>query len=275
MERTTLSRWLLRSVLAAALIFFYAPIASVIVFSFNASTSATVWAGFSLRWYGELSDNQDILRAARLSLLIATMSATGATILGTLVSYALSRFGRFRSRPLLAVMATAPLVMPEIIIGVSMLLLFVGLQSWIGWPDGRGILTMTLAHITYTAAYAVVVIQGRLVSLDRSIEEAALDLGAKPIVVFFLITVPMIAPAMVASWLLGFSISLDNVVVSQFTSGPGSTTLPLLIFSLVRHGVKPDINVVATLFVAVAIFVTIGLSLAQKWRGMRQAGKSD
>ncbi len=275
MERTTLSRWLLRSVLAAALIFFYAPIASVIVFSFNASTSATVWAGFSLRWYGELSGNQDILHAARLSLLIATMSATGATILGTLVSYALSRFGRFRSRPLLAVMATAPLVMPEIIIGVSMLLLFVGLQSWIGWPDGRGILTMTLAHITYTAAYAVVVIQGRLVSLDRSIEEAALDLGAKPIVVFFLITVPMIAPAMVASWLLGFSISLDNVVVSQFTSGPGSTTLPLLIFSLVRHGVKPDINVVATLFVAVAIFVTIGLSLAQKWRGMKQAGKSE
>ena len=207
--------------------------------------------------------------------MIAAMSATGATILGTLVSFALSRYGRFKTRPILAGMATAPLVMPEIIIGVSMLLLFVGLQSLIGWPAGRGILTITLAHITYTAAYAVVVVQGRLAGLDLSIEEAALDLGAKPLAVFFLITVPMIAPAMIASWLLGFSLSLDNVVISQFTSGPGSTTLPLLIFSMVRHGVKPDINVVATLFVVIAIFVTIGISLVQKWRQNRQSGNQD
>ena len=162
--------------------------------------------------------------------------------------------------------------MPEIIIGVSMLLLFVGLENLIGWPAGRGVLTITLAHITYTAAFVAIVVQGRLAGLDLSIEEAALDLGAKPPAVFLLITVPLIAPAMVAGWLLGFSISLDDVVITQFTSGPGSTTLPLLIFSLVRHGVKPDINVVATMFVLVAILVTIGIAGVQRWRNERKSG---
>jgi putrescine transport system permease protein len=265
-RRLAARQWPLRLVLATGLLFLYAPIASVVLFSFNSSTSAAVWSGFSLRWYHELLGNDDILHAARLSLAIAGMSATGATILGTLVGYVLARFGRFRGRAMLAVMATSPLVMPEIIMGVSMLLLFVGLENLIGWPAGRGVLTMTLAHITYTAAFVAIVVQGRLVGLDLSIEEAAQDLGARPPVVFFLITVPLAAPAMVAGWLLGFSISLDDVVISQFTSGPGSTTLPLLIFSLVRHGVKPDINVVATMFVLVAILVTVGIAFVQKWR---------
>jgi putrescine transport system permease protein len=265
----TLRRWLLRGVLAAGLLFFYAPIVSVVLFSFNASTSATVWSGFSMRWYLELLDNDNILRAARLSLMIAAMSATGATILGTLAGFALARFGWFRGRALLAAMATSPLVMPEIIIGVSMLLLFVGMENLIGWPAGRGILTITLAHITYTAAFVAIVVQGRLAGLDLSMEEAALDLGAKPPVVFLLITVPLIAPAMVAGWLLGFSISLDDVVITQFTSGPGSTTLPLLVFSMVRHGVKPDINVVATMFVLVALLVTFGIAAVTRWRNNR------
>ena len=256
----------LRTVLGAGLFFLYAPIASVILFSFNGTSSAAVWAGFSLRWYQELADNDDILNAARISVMIAAMSATGAMVLGTFVGFILSRYGRFRGRALLAAMATSPLVMPEIIIGVSMLLLFVGLENVIGWPKGRGILTITLAHITYTAAFVAIVVQGRLASFDLSMEEAALDLGAKPPVVFLLITVPLIAPGMIAGWLLGFSISLDDVVITQFTSGPGSTTLPLLIFSMVRHGVKPDINAIATLFVAFAVLVTIGIATTHRWR---------
>jgi putrescine transport system permease protein len=264
-------RWPLRAVLAGGLLFFYAPIVSVVLFSFNGSTSATVWSGFSFRWYRELMENENILNAARLSVSIAVMSATGATILGTLAGFALSRFGRFRGRALLAVMATSPLVMPEIIVGVSLLLLFVGMENLIGWPRGRGVLTITLAHITYTAAFVAIVVQGRLAAFDGSVEEAALDLGARPAAVFLLITVPLIAPAMAAGWLLGFSVSLDDVIVTQFTSGPGSTTLPLLVFSMVRHGVKPDINVVATLFVAVAILVTLGIGGAQRWRRERGA----
>jgi putrescine transport system permease protein len=256
----------LRLVLGAGLFFFYAPIASVILFSFNNTSSAAVWAGFSLRWYQALADNDDILSAARLSVMIAAMSATGAMLLGTLVGFILARYGRFRGRAMLASMATSPLVMPEIIIGVSMLLLFVGLDNLIGWPHGRGILTITLAHITYTAAFVAIVVQGRLASFDLSMEEAALDLGAKPPVVFLLITVPLIAPGMIAGWLLSFSISLDDVVLTQFTSGPGSTTLPLLIFSMVRHGVKPDINAIASLFVAFAVLATIGMAVAQRWR---------
>lgn len=266
-----LRRWLLRAVLVAGLAFFYAPIVSVVLFSFNASTSAAVWSGFSLRWYQELLGNDNMLRAARLSVVIAIMSATGATVLGTLAGFALARFGWFKGRTLLSAMATSPLVMPEIIIGVSMLLLFVGLENLIGWPRGRGVLTITLAHITYTAAFVAIVVQGRLAGLDLSMEEAALDLGAKPLTVFLLIIIPLIAPAMAAGWLLGFSISLDDVIITQFTSGPGSTTLPLLIFSLVRHGVKPDINVVATMFVLVAILVTFGIAAVQRWRSNRSA----
>ena len=260
----------LRFVLGAGLIFLYAPIVLVVLFSFNGSTSTTVWSGFSLHWYSELFNNPDVLHAARLSVEIAAMSATGAMIIGTLVGLLLSRFGRFRGRTLLAIMATAPLVMPEIVLAVSLLLLFVGLEGLTGWPRHRGVTTIVLAHITYTAAFVTIVVQGRLAGLDRSIEEAAADLGARPIVAFFLVTVPLIAPGIAAGWLLGFSISLDDVVITQFTSGPGSTTLPLLIFSLVRRGVKPDINAIATLFVLAAGILTLGIGLLQRRRSVQR-----
>jgi putrescine transport system permease protein len=260
----------LRFVLGAGLIFLYAPIVLVVLFSFNGSTSTTVWSGFSLHWYTELFSNPDVLHAARLSVEIAAMSATGAMTIGTLVGLLLSRFGRFRGRTLLAIMATAPLVMPEIVLAVSLLLLFVGLEGLTGWPRHRGVTTIVLAHITYTAAFVTIVIQGRLAGVDRSIEEAAADLGARPIVAFFLVTVPLIAPGIAAGWLLGFSISLDDVVITQFTSGPGSTTLPLLIFSLVRRGVKPDINAIATLFVLAAGILTLGIGLLQRRRSLQR-----
>jgi putrescine transport system permease protein len=264
------ARWKLRLVLLAGLAFLYAPIILVVLFSFNNSTSTTVWSGFSFRWYAELFQNASVLIAAKISLEVAVLSATGATIMGTLAGYALSRFGRFRGRTLLATMATAPLVMPEIVLAVSLLLLFVGLEHLTGWPRHRGVITITLAHMIYTAVFATIVVQGRLSGIDRSIEEAAADLGATPVVGFFLVTLPLIAPGVVAGWLLGFSISLDDVVITQFTSGPGSTTLPLLIFSLVRRGVKPDINAIATLFVAAAVVITVGIGLLQRWRSQHQ-----
>jgi putrescine transport system permease protein len=261
----------LRIVLLLGLAFLYAPILLVVLFSFNNSTSTTVWSGFSLHWYGELFQNPYVLNAARVSLEVAALSATGATVIGTLAGYTLSRFGRFRARTPLAIMATAPLIMPEIVLAVSLLLLFVWMEKLTGWPHHRGVMTITLAHITYTAAFATIVVQGRLSGLDRSIEEAATDLGATPIMTFLLVTLPLIAPGVAAAWLLGFSISLDDVVITQFTSGPGSTTLPLLIFSLVRRGVKPDINAIATLFVTAAVVVTVGLGLLQRWRSQQQA----
>lgn len=254
------------AVLGAAFIFLYAPIAHVILFSFNDSTSTAAWAGFSAKWYGALLDNAGLLRAARLSLEIALLSATGATVVGTAVGYVMARFGSFRGRALLSSMASAPLVMPEIVMGVSLLLLFISLEDWLGWPNGRGVLTIALAHIVMTTAFVAIVVQARLAGLDRSVEEAALDLGATPFTVLRLITLPLIFPAIAAGWLLCFSLSLDNVIVSQFTSGPGSTTLPLLIFSLVRRGVKPDVNAMATIFVLFAILVTLSLARLQRWR---------
>jgi putrescine transport system permease protein len=264
------SRRKLRVILALGLAFLYAPIALIVLFSFNDSTSTTVWSGFSLRWYDELLQNVNVVHAAGLSLEIALASASGATVIGTLVGFVLSRYGRFKGRTLLATMATAPLVMPEIVLGSALLLLFVGMESLTGWPRHRGFVTIMLAHVTYTAAFVTLAVQGRLAGLDRSIEEAAADLGATPVVTFFLVTVPLIAPGIVAGWLLGFSISLDDVVITQFTSGPGSTTLPLLIFSLVRRGVKPDINAMATIFVMVAALLAFGLGLLQRRRSSRE-----
>jgi putrescine transport system permease protein len=258
-------RWLTLG-LGLGLGFLYAPILLVMLFSFNASSSTTLWSGFSLRWYRDLAGNDAVLQAAGLSLLIATLSACGATLLGTLVAAALARGERFPGRTLLFGMATAPLVVPEVILAVALLLLFVGAESLIGWPQGRGILTITLAHISYTAAFVTLVVLARLQRRDPSLEEAAQDLGATPLQVFLLITLPGLAPAMAAGWLLGFSVSLDDVVITQFTSGPGSTTLPLLIFSLVRRGVKPDINAIATLFVLGAVLVTVLLAVLQRWR---------
>jgi putrescine transport system permease protein len=239
-------------------LFLYLPIVLLVVFSFNESRLVTVWGGFSTKWYGELFRNQQILGAAWLSFKIAAMNATGATILGTLAGLALARFGNFRGRPLLTGLATAPLVMPEVITGLSLLLLFVAMEQAIGWPAGRGITTITIAHMTFSMAYVTVVVQSRLATLDQSLEEAAMDLGARPAKVFFLITLPIILPAILAGWLLAFTLSWDDLVITSFVTGPGSSTLPVVIFSKVRLGVSPDINALATLLIlAVALFTTV------------------
>jgi putrescine transport system permease protein len=236
--------------------FLYIPILSMVVFSFNESRLVTVWAGFSTKWYLELLQNDQIINAAKLSLKIAAINATGAVILGTLAGLALSRFRRFKGRTLMTGMTTAPLVMPEVITGLSMLLLFVAMEQIFGWPAGRGVTTITIAHMTFSMAYVTVVIQSRLSTLDESLEEAALDLGARPAKVFFLITLPIIFPAILAGWLLAFTLSWDDLVITSFVSGPGSSTLPLVIFSKVRLGVSPDINALATIMVTI---VAIGI----------------
>ncbi len=246
------------AMMIAGFLFLYLPIVLMIIFSFNESRLVTVWGGFSTKWYGELFRNQQILGAAWLSFKIAAMNATGATVLGTLAGLALTRFGRFRGRPLLTGLATAPLVMPEVITGLSLLLLFVAMEQAIGWPAGRGITTITIAHMTFSMAYVTVVVQSRLATLDESLEEAAMDLGARPAKVFFLITLPIILPAILAGWLLAFTLSWDDLVITSFVTGPGSSTLPVVIFSKVRLGVSPDINALATILVLfVAIFTTI------------------
>ncbi|MCW2237014.1 ABC transporter permease subunit [Azospirillum canadense] len=239
--------------------FLYVPIVLLIVYSFNESRLVTVWGGFSTKWYAELLHNDQLLSAAWLSLEVAAMSATVAVVLGTIAGLALARFGRFRGRTLFGGMITAPLVMPDVITGLSLLLLFVALEQLIGWPDGRGVTTITIAHTTFTMAYVAVIIQSRLVSLDESLEEAAMDLGARPAKVFFVITLPIIAPAIVSGWLLAFTLSLDDVVVASFVSGPGSTTLPMVIFSSVKFGISPQINALATLMVTV---VSVGIFIA-------------
>jgi len=243
------------TMMVSGFLFLYLPIVSMIVFSFNESRLVTVWAGFSTKWYGELFRNEQILGAAWLSFKIAAMNATGAMILGTLTGLALARFGHFRGRPLLTVLATAPLVMPEVITGLSLLLLFVAMEQLIGWPEGRGITTITIAHMTFSMAYVTVIVQSRLATLDESLEEAAMDLGARPAKVFFLITLPIIIPAILAGWLLAFTLSWDDLVITSFVTGPGSSTLPIVIFSKVRLGVSPDINALATILV---LIVAIG-----------------
>ncbi|MDF3416083.1 ABC transporter permease subunit [Sulfitobacter sp. M57] len=240
-------------------IFLYAPIVSLIIFSFNESKLVTVWGGFSTKWYGALFQDPQILQAAWVSLKIAFLSATIAVVIGTIGSFVLIRFKRFRTKSLLSMMITAPLVMPEVIIGLSLLLLFVAMQNLIGWPGGRGMLTIILAHSTFGAAYAAVVIQSRLVDMDLSIEEAAQDLGARPVRVFFDVTLPVIAPALVSGWLLAFTLSLDDLVIASFVSGPGASTLPMVIFSKVRLGVSPDVNALATIIIGL---VSLGIIVA-------------
>lgn len=243
----------------AGFLFLYAPIVSLIIFSFNESKLVTVWGGFSTKWYGELFRDEQILNAAWISLKIAFLSASLAIIIGTLASFVLIRFRKFRTKAILRMMITAPLVMPEVIIGLSLLLMFVAMQGIIGWPAGRGMLTIVIAHSTFGAAYAAVVIQSRLVDMDMSIEEAALDLGAKPARVFFDITLPVISPALVSGWLLAFTLSLDDLVIASFVSGPGASTLPMVIFSKVRLGVSPDVNALATIII---LIVSLGIIAA-------------
>jgi putrescine transport system permease protein len=254
-----------RTGLVMGLAFLYVPILSMMIFSFNNSRLVTVWDAAhspTLKWYVSLLSNGPILRAAWLSIRVAAAAATGAVVLGTIVGIVLARFGPFRGRTLLSAMTTAPLVMPEVITGLSLLLLFVALEQLIGWPRGRGILTIILAHITFTMSYVAVVVQSRLAGFDESLEEAAMDLGARPATVFLRITLPLIVPAIASGWLLAFTLSWDDVVVSQFVAGPASTTLPMVIFSKVRLGVSPDVNALATLMVLVVAF---GILVSSVW----------
>lgn len=256
-----------RSALVLGLVFLYVPILSMVVFSFNNSRLVTVWDRAhspTLKWYVELASNDQILSAAWLSIKIAIVAASVSVVLGTLAGLALARFGAFRGRALLAGMTTAPLVMPEVITGLSLLLLFVALEDAIGWPRGRSAVTITLAHITFCMAYVTVVVQSRLVGFDESLEEAAMDLGARPAKVFIRITLPLIVPALVSGWLLAFTLSWDDLVISQFVAGPSSSTLPMVIFSKVRLGVSPDVNALATIMV---LIVASGIVISSIWMG--------
>jgi putrescine transport system permease protein len=259
-----------RSALVLGLVFLYVPILSMVVFSFNNSRLVTVWDAAhspTLKWYAALVSNGQIVAAAWLSIRIALVSATGSVVLGTLAGMALARFGPFRGRTLLAGMTTAPIVMPEVITGLSLLLLFVALEQVIGWPKGTGAVTITVAHITFCMAYVTVVVQSRLVGFDESLEEAAMDLGARPAKVFFRVTLPLIVPAIVSGWLLAFTLSWDDLVITQFVAGPGSSTLPMVIFSKVRLGVSPDVNALATIMVLV---VASGIAVSAVWMRYQQ-----
>jgi putrescine transport system permease protein len=252
--------------LAFGYAFLYGPIAWLIAYSFNASRLVTVWAGFSTRWYGEVARNDAIQSAALTSLGVAVGAASLATVLGTAAGFALARHRRFPGRSVFAFLTAAPLVMPEVITGLSLLLLFVASEQLVGWPTGRGVPTITLAHATFGLAFVAVVVQARLADFDRSLEEAALDLGAPPWKAFLLVTLPLIAPALGAGWLLAFTLSLDDLVIASFTTGPGATTLPMVIYSSVRLGVSPQINALATVFVA---FVAVVSGLAG-WLALRR-----
>ncbi|MXW47601.1 MAG: ABC transporter permease subunit [Gammaproteobacteria bacterium] len=246
------------SLLCFGFAFLYIPIFLLMFYSFNYSKVVPVWGGFSVRWYVELFQSEEIWSAVGLSLQIAIMNATFATLLGALAGIAMARIKRFRGRTLFSGMISAPLVMPEVITGLSLLLLFITMAEIIGWPT-RGITTITIAHITFSLAYVAVIVQSRLVGVDESLEEAALDLGAKPYRVLIDITVPLLAPALAAGWLLAFTLSLDDLVIASFVSGPGANTLPMLIYSRVKLGLKPDVNALATIII---LIVAIGVCIA-------------
>ncbi|MDB6442129.1 MULTISPECIES: ABC transporter permease subunit [Pseudomonas] len=242
--------------LVLGLLFIYAPMVILVIFSFNASKLVTVWGGWSIKWYVGLLDNTQLMGSVLRSLEIACYTAVAAVALGTLAAFVLTRITRFKGRTLFGGLVTAPLVMPEVITGLSLLLLFVAMAQMIGWPQERGIVTIWIAHTTFCAAYVAVVVSSRLRELDLSIEEAAMDLGARPWKVFILITIPMIAPSLAAGGMMSFALSLDDLVLASFVSGPGSTTLPMEVFSAVRLGVKPEINAVASLILLAVSLVT-------------------
>lgn len=239
--------------------FLYAPIAILVLYSFNQSRLVAVWAGFSTRWYGVLAADEGFRAAAATSLEVATMAASLALILGTLAGFAMARFARFPGRALFGFALLAPLVVPEVILGLSLLLMFVACQQLTGWPHGRGILTITIAHATFGASFVAVLVRARLAAFDRTLEEAALDLGARPWTVLARITLPGIRSALLSGWLLAFTLSLDDLVVASFVTGPSATTLPMAVFSSVRLGVSPEVNALATLILAV-VFVLVALA---------------
>ena len=255
--------------LVAGLLFIYAPMLILVIYSFNASKLVTVWGGWSIKWYVGLMDNTQLMGSVVRSLEIACYTAIAAVALGTLAAFVLTRITHFKGRTLFGGLVTAPLVMPEVITGLSLLLLFVAMAQMIGWPQERGIVTIWIAHTTFCAAYVAVVVSARLRELDLSIEEAAMDLGAKPWKVFFLITIPMIAPSLGAGGMMSFALSLDDLVLASFVSGPGSTTLPMEVFSAVRLGVKPEINAVASL-----ILLAVSLMTFLVWFFSRRAEES-
>lgn len=254
-------RWVSRTWLALGFAFLYLPIVMLVVFAFNASPLPSVWGGFTLSWFSKLADDTEILQGLWLSLRIAFFTACAAVVLGTLAALALVRFKRFGGRTLMVGMINAPLVMPEVIVGLSLLLMLVSLQRWLGFPE-RGMVTIWLGHLLVGLAYATVVIQARLQTLNPQLEEAALNLGARPAQVFFLVTLPMIAQSLASAFLLTFTLSLDDVVLAAFLSGPGSTTMPLVIFSRARLGVDPSVNAVATVVIAVVALAVVGGSYA-------------
>jgi putrescine transport system permease protein len=252
--------------LALGLAFLYLPMVILVIYSFNASRLVTVWGGWSLRWYGELLADRPILDAAFISLALAAVSASAATVLGTLAALTLTRFRRFRGRLLFSGMIYAPLVMPEVITGLSLLLLFVAVD----WD--RGFWTVAIAHTTLTMCFVAVVVQSRLVTFDMSLEEAAMDLGCPPLRTFLTVTLPLIWPAVAAGWMLAFTLSLDDLIIASFTTGPGATTLPIRIYSQVRLGVKPEINAICTVFIAVVALGVVTASLLIKRQQVKQEG---
>ena len=258
--------------LCFGLAFLYIPIFLLIFYSFNYSKIVPLWGGFSTRWYTKLFESPEVWDAVMLSLKIALVNATFATILGTLAGIAMVRFGNFKGRTLFSGMISAPLVMPEVITGLSLLLMFITLADFIGWPGDRGFTTITIAHITFSMAYVAVIIQSRLTGMDESIEDAAMDLGAKPFRVLTDITLPLLAPGMLAGWLLAFTLSLDDLVIASFVTGPGANTLPILIYSRIRLGLRPDINALATIII---MTVSLGVMLAAwiMWRQEKQQMK--
>jgi len=254
--------------LAIGFLFLYLPMLSLIVYSFNESKLVTVWAGFSTKWYFELFRDQQMIDAAKISLQLAFFTACAAVVLGTMAAMVMTRFRSFRGKTLFSALITAPLVMPEVITGLSMLLLFVSLGDWFGIFQQRSVATMWIAHVTFTMAFVTVIISSRLGELDRSLEEAAMDLGANRLTVFFVITLPIIAPALLSGWLMAFTLSLDDLVISSFTSGPSSTTLPMKIFSSVRMGVSPKINALASLMI-----LAVSAAALIAWWSMRRSEK--
>ena len=244
--------------------FLYSPMVILVIYSFNASKLVTVWAGFSTQWYGELLRDKSFLDAAWVTFKVAVFSSTMATVLGTMAAYVLVRGGRFLGRTLFSGMIYAPLVMPEVITGLSLLLLFIGIGL------DRGVLTIVLAHTTFSMCYVSVVVSSRLVTFDQSLEEAALDLGCSPAQAFRLVTLPIIAPAVISGWLLAFTLSLDDLVIASFTTGPSATTLPIKIFSAVRLGVSPEINALSTILIGIVTIGVISASLLSKRKVVRQ-----
>jgi putrescine transport system permease protein len=264
----------LTTMLILGMAFLYIPMILLVIYSFNYSKLVPVWGGWSVRWYVELFQSEEVWAAVALSLKVAVVNATFATLLGTLAGLAMVRFGRFRGRTLFGGMLSAPLVMPEVITGLSLLLLFITLGDWIGWPSERGFTTITIAHITFSLAYVAVIIQSRLTGMGQTLEEAALDLGAKPFRVLTDITLPRLAPGMMAGWLLAFTLSLDDLVIASFVTGPGANTLPILIYSRIRLGLRPDINALATIIiitVAIGVSIAAYLMLRQHKRAMAEA----